>query len=85
VGDARPHDPEEGTGYTVASVTAAADALPPQGAPITAVLVGGDSTASTAFTSLATATGGRVHTAANDSAVVGHLLTALSRSYTDRP
>jgi len=74
--DAPPHDPEPFTGYTSASVIAAAAAADP--VVISAVIIGRDLEAKTTFEGLAAATGGIVTTAAGAAEVVSALMEVIS-------
>ena len=73
MGDAPPHDPEPTTGFTAASVVAAALAVDP--AEIYAVEIGAGAGAS--FENLAAGTGGAHFNAARASDVVGAILNAI--------
>ena len=78
MGDAPPHDPEPFTGYTVASVVAAALAVDP--AIIYPVVIGFDPTALSIFTTIAEGTGGEVINTPNASGVVSAIFTAIDKA-----
>jgi Mg-chelatase subunit ChlD len=79
MGDAPPHDPEQVTNFTRASVIAAANAVDP--ASIYPIFIGGDSGMRTAFQALASGTGGQsFEGGANVGAALVAAVSAIARS-----
>jgi hypothetical protein len=76
MGDAPPHDPEPYTDYTLNDIATAAMGRNP--VHVMPILIGNAADATTAFTSIATVTGGTVVQAADANAVVGAVLQAVS-------
>ena len=83
MGDAPPHDPEPFTGYTSASVAAAAESVDP--AIIYSIVIGSDSTTHEYFSSLSEQTGGEVFTAPTAQDVVEAVLEAIGGAINSPP
>lgn len=75
MGDAPPHDPEPYTNYTLNDIAKAATG--PNSVHVMPILIGSASDAATAFTKIATATGGTVVQATEANAVVNAVLQAV--------
>jgi hypothetical protein len=75
MGDAPPHDPEPFTGYVLGDVVSAAEAVDP--ASIYPVVIGGDSTTYSYFSTLAEETGGEVFTALTAGDVADAIIEAI--------
>lgn len=83
MGDAPPHDPEPFTGYTLATVTAEAEAADP--VSVYSIAIGFDPTAQDAFGAIAEGTGGKLFLAPTADDVVSAILEATAPEPENRP
>lgn len=83
MGDAPPHDPEPFTGYSLKDVVDAANSVDP--AIVQTIAIGGDTSLEEAFSNIASATKGRLFTAATGDEVVQAIMDAIGEAIEPGP